>query len=54
MFAPRRRHDRCMHRGVAAVVAFTSPDVIVATAKDVVPVEVEDAPMVPPLIRRTP
>ena len=38
--------------GVAVEVAFTSPGVIVAAAKDVVPVEVEAAPMVPPLIRR--
>ena len=40
--------------GVAVVVAFTSPGVIVGISKDVVPVEVEAAPMVPPLIRRAP
>ena len=38
--------------GVAVVVTFTSHGVIVSAAKDVVPVEVEAAPMVPPLIRR--
>ena len=40
--------------GVAVVVAFTSPGVNVGAAKDAVPVEVEAAPMVPPLIRRAP
>ena len=39
--------------GVAVMVAVASPGVIVSTAKDVVTVEVESAPMVSPLIRRT-
>ena len=40
--------------GVVAVVMVTSPDVIVGTAKDIVAVEVEAAPMVSSLIRRAP
>ena len=38
--------------GVVVVVAFTNSGVIVAPAKNIVPVEVEAAPIVPPLIRR--
>ena len=40
--------------GLAVVVAYTSPGVIVGAAKDVVSVEVEAAPVMPPLIRRPP
>ena len=40
--------------GVAVVVADGSPGAIVGAVKDVVAVEVEAAPMVPPLIRRAP
>ena len=40
--------------GVAGVVAVVSPGVIVGATKDVVTVEVEATPMVPPLIRRAP
>ena len=40
--------------GVAVVVADRSPIVIVGAKKDVVTVEVEAAPIVPPLIRRAP
>ena len=40
--------------GVAVVVGVTSPGVIVGTAKDVVPVEVEPVLMVRPLLKRAP
>ena len=39
---------------VVVAVAVASPHVIVGAAKDVVTVEVEAAPMVPPLVRRAP